>query len=349
MLPKLIAIVFMAMLVQPSCALIMRTGFSGFLTFLDSDDLNDLIMDITWDLDTAIEEGYLYGPGLLARSFYDLGNGYTMVYLLYHWNRPNCNLGRGSEAIVPIQQLSGFQIRTLLFEMVLPSIVSLLRHHLGYGYAIQENISLFYFPAPTEYIPRGSPALLGLDSSKNVSSTSAFNGTRVLNATDWTRASEPSRKFPVDPNGDCDIPSLVLTFGLSPSVDDQSTHGVQMLNPTDKIWSPTTRFGLVMQLDCNLVLYDYFTGQPLWSSLTYGKGNVCIAALTSFGALIVYDTEPSNVLFQSPGCCSPDTEDCWCNTILEVQDDGNMVTYISETEEVVWTTGTVVCEGGCSL
>ncbi|KAG6541221.1 hypothetical protein Mapa_017382 [Marchantia paleacea] len=52
------------------------------------------------------------------------------------------------------------------------------------------------------------------------------------------------RKFPMDPTGDCTILRLALVWADCPPYDDQFAHGPQMLNPTDQIWSPNTRFYL---------------------------------------------------------------------------------------------------------
>ncbi|XP_072966836.1 mannose-specific lectin-like [Typha angustifolia] len=46
-------------------------------------------------------------------------------------------------------------------------------------------------------------------------------------------------------------------------------------------------YGLIMQADCNLVLYD--NGNPVWSSGTYGQGSGCRLALQSDGNLVIYD------------------------------------------------------------
>ncbi|CAA6656566.1 unnamed protein product [Spirodela intermedia] len=47
----------------------------------------------------------------------------------------------------------------------------------------------------------------------------------------------------------------------------------------------TGRFTLVMQNDCNLVLYD---GGAVWSSRTFGKGTNCRAAMQTDGNFVIY-------------------------------------------------------------
>ncbi|KAG6554473.1 hypothetical protein Mapa_003851 [Marchantia paleacea] len=161
--------------------------------------------------------------------------------------------------------------------------------------------------------------------------------------------SRPSLKFPIDPNGDCDILSTGLMFAVGPTYDESSRHGLQVLNPTDSIWSPNTRFFLVMQLDCNLVLYDRQESKAIWSSQTQGQGSVCFAAITSVGELIVYDSSITDLKFRTNTWCSSNGGHCWTNTILEVQDDGNLVLYIfhKDLQIAIWSSKTVICEGGC--
>ncbi|KAG6547929.1 hypothetical protein Mapa_010749 [Marchantia paleacea] len=156
------------------------------------------------------------------------------------------------------------------------------------------------------------------------------------------------RKFPVDPFGDCDLPSLVLMTARSAFVNEQDVHGLPVLNPTDKIWSPNTRFYLVMQIDCNLVLYDVVANIPLWASHTNGRGVSCYAAVTMDGCLAVFDGNSNELFRTKTKCLGKDTGGvCWTNTILQVQDDGNLVLYIFNTLYVLFASNTVQCDGGC--
>ncbi|KAG6556643.1 hypothetical protein Mapa_001584 [Marchantia paleacea] len=155
------------------------------------------------------------------------------------------------------------------------------------------------------------------------------------------------KKFPIDRNGDCDLPSLILMTATGPDYDDGATHGMQKLNPTDAIWSPSTRFYLIMQLDCNLVLYDTKQNVAIWASHTVSRGSVCHAALSMAGELLVFDAVTGQVYFRSKTACESSGGICWTDVVLQVQNDGNAVLYMMDTNDALWSTQTVICDGGC--
>ncbi|KAG6551173.1 hypothetical protein Mapa_007408 [Marchantia paleacea] len=61
---------------------------------------------------------------------------------------------------------------------------------------------------------------------------------------------------------------------------------------------------------------DEVTGWPLWSTNTY---------------------------------CNSDGGNCWTDTILQVQDDGNLVLYILGTHYPLWGSDKLQCAGGCHV
>ncbi|KAG6549978.1 hypothetical protein Mapa_008490 [Marchantia paleacea] len=198
-----------------------------------------------------------------------------------------------------------------------------------------------------------SRTVAGLNTTFNVSETSKNlavqkSGRGMQKPPFANGESSPQRKFPITPAGDCDITSLMLWLsGYGSNYDESSTHSLRILNPTDKIWSPSARFYVVMQLDCNLVLYDVHENKPIWASHTDGKGTNCFATITVAGELIVYDTTIDNVLWRSYSWCSSNGGICFTDTVLQVQDDGNLVLYILATQDPLWDSQTMLCQGGC--
>ena len=87
-------------------------------------------------------------------------------------------------------------------------------------------------------------------------------------------------------------------------------------------------YRLVMQGDCNLVLYVN-RSRPLWASGTNGRGCACRATLQNNGNLVVFSG--ADVVWSSNAARVPNTYR------LIVQDDGNVVVYGA----ALWATNTV--------
>jgi hypothetical protein len=91
---------------------------------------------------------------------------------------------------------------------------------------------------------------------------------------------------------------------------------------------------LIMQLDGNLVIYDFYA-KPLWGSNTMGGNKDRFAAMQQDGNFCIYPNYPEmhNAL--------------WCSNtsghsgaFLAVQDNGNIVVYDAEGVRSLWETGT---------
>jgi hypothetical protein len=85
---------------------------------------------------------------------------------------------------------------------------------------------------------------------------------------------------------------------------------------------------LVMQTDCNLVLYQGFT--PLWSTDTVGGGRQCQAIMQSDGNFVVYN-ENHTALWASNTVG-------YANAHVVLQSDGNVVAYAGT--RAIWATNT---------
>ncbi|CAN6486687.1 unnamed protein product [Victoria cruziana] len=88
-------------------------------------------------------------------------------------------------------------------------------------------------------------------------------------------------------------------------------------------------YRLIMQTDCNLVLYVN-GNKPLWASSTDRKGTNCRATLQNNGNLVVLSGN-NDVLWTSGSVRGPN------NYRLIVQTDGNVVIYGA----ALWATNTV--------
>jgi hypothetical protein len=89
---------------------------------------------------------------------------------------------------------------------------------------------------------------------------------------------------------------------------------------------------LVMQLDGNLVLYDWYN-QALWASKTSGHTDIWAAVMQGDGNLVVYDGH-NHALWASNTSGKP-------VAFLAVQNDGNMVIY-GTNNQPLWATNTEI-------
>lgn len=107
----------------------------------------------------------------------------------------------------------------------------------------------------------------------------------------------------------------------------------QSLYTNQSISSRNGRYFLLMQGDCNLVLYrEGFRGnnQALWSSRTDRRGRNCRAIMQGDGNFVVYE-EYGRPVFNTRTDRNP-------GSILVLQDDGNLVMY--QGNRVMWASGT---------
>ncbi|KAG9442087.1 hypothetical protein H6P81_017941 [Aristolochia fimbriata] len=86
-------------------------------------------------------------------------------------------------------------------------------------------------------------------------------------------------------------------------------------------------YGLIMQEDCNLVLYDY--KRPVWATNTGGIGRNCYCAMQVDGNLVVYTPDGRSIWASNTGGARG-------NYILVLQKDRNLVIYGG----ALWATGT---------
>ena len=84
---------------------------------------------------------------------------------------------------------------------------------------------------------------------------------------------------------------------------------------------------LVMQTDCNLVLYD--AGKPIWATDTGGLGSDCHATMQSDGNLVVYSSRGNSVW-------ASNTNRNTDYYVLVLQKDRNLVIY----GPAIWATAT---------
>ncbi|EFJ30683.1 hypothetical protein SELMODRAFT_19179, partial [Selaginella moellendorffii] len=80
-------------------------------------------------------------------------------------------------------------------------------------------------------------------------------------------------------------------------------------------------YKLIMQNDCNLVLY--YGNIAKWSSRTNGKGLLCKIILQSDGNLVIYNEVQS--IWHTNTYCG--VEGCIVPSFLSIQNDCNIVLY----------------------
>ncbi|MES9041834.1 hypothetical protein U6V62_12360 [Cutibacterium acnes] len=90
----------------------------------------------------------------------------------------------------------------------------------------------------------------------------------------------------------------------------------------------TGSYSLVMQSDCNLVLYD--AGKAIWATSTNGRGSSCRATMQKDGNFVVYNGAGGNALWAS------NTSRQQGYFVLVLQKDRNLVIY----GPAIWATGT---------
>jgi hypothetical protein len=103
----------------------------------------------------------------------------------------------------------------------------------------------------------------------------------------------------------------------------------QQLASDQQLVSRSGYYRLVMQADCNLVLYDKW-GRPLWATNTNGRGSACAAVMQGDANFVVY---------RSGGVPVWASRTNGAPAGIELQDDGNLVIYRSG--QPVWASNTM--------
>jgi hypothetical protein len=104
-------------------------------------------------------------------------------------------------------------------------------------------------------------------------------------------------------------------------------HAGQALYADDQIRSRTGRYHLILQTDCNLVLYE--GARALWATGTHGRGRDCRAVLQTDGNLVVYD-QGGTALWRSNTTGRT-------SATLQLEDNGDLSLYSAG--RAYWTSG----------
>lgn len=102
------------------------------------------------------------------------------------------------------------------------------------------------------------------------------------------------------------------------------------LRDNQRLTSPSGAYHVVMQSDCNLVLYQ--GSRSLWASASHGGGDGCFAIMQEDGNVVVYNAA-NQALWASNTTGGRDTS-------LVVQDDGNLV--VTSGGRALWSSDTHV-------
>nr|AAC49413.1 mannose-specific lectin precursor [Polygonatum multiflorum] len=121
--------------------------------------------------------------------------------------------------------------------------------------------------------------------------------------------------------------ATIAIFGLmvaSPCAADNSLTSPNSLPSGHSL--NTGSYRLIMQADCNLVVYD--SGKPVWATNTGGLARDCRLTMHNNGNLVIYDRSNS-VIWQT------NTNEKEDHYVLVLQQDRNVVIY----GPAVWATG----------
>lgn len=122
------------------------------------------------------------------------------------------------------------------------------------------------------------------------------------------------------------VVSMLAAEGVWTAVAEDTLYSGQSLNAGEFLANGP--YELIMQGDCNLVLYVN-NNRVLWSSGTYGRGSSCRATLQDDGNLVIFSGTDS--VWASNTARGPNTYR------LVMQGDGNAVIYGA----ALWATNTV--------
>lgn len=141
-------------------------------------------------------------------------------------------------------------------------------------------------------------------------------------AQDFGRDRNPGRGGPGRGEPDRGAPDRGPGRNPPPRRANDTLTANQTLFANQSITSRNGRYTLIMQGDCNLVLYrEGFRGnnQATWSSRTDRRGRNCRAIMQGDGNLVVYE-EFGRAVFNTRTDRNP-------GAYLALQDDGNLVIY----------------------
>ncbi|KAG6555720.1 hypothetical protein Mapa_002958 [Marchantia paleacea] len=206
------------------------------------------------------------------------------------------------------------------------------------------------------------PTGLQIRGPKSLLNTSSANSTAVPRDSNFPMSSKQIfANWPADDKGNC----MFYETGLLSNSFFAVTDGWWINRLDVVILSPNKRFFIVLQVDCNMVLYDtqrkgtYGPGGqknwgpngelPMWASDTGGKGTNCKAYLLSDGVFALFTQDGQLLWFTHQTRCESSL--CWSDTTLSMQDDGNLVLYLlpitGASAIPIWSSKTMYCEGGC--
>lgn len=261
----------------------------------DPNDQNAIYQDAAGvALDNIIENGP-YWPGIITSNDIDLPSGLRAHHRLVLWDVATCNMA--SQGVFSI---AGGLILDLFDSTLLPTALTQLQRGSGFGLTadtLPQTSFLLQFiywtenPAvPDESSTPGTSHGDGTpDSSPDRNrdelladihiKNSSMNSTRKIAPAKHmdfrTRTVNSTRKF-LDNN---DAKNNKLDVSSATCVPWQTSlmtgnGGINVLTTDSQLIDANGRYVLIMQEDCNLVLYDQLgsTRPALWASLTYHQG-----------------------------------------------------------------------------
>ncbi|KAI0488597.1 hypothetical protein KFK09_028436 [Dendrobium nobile] len=102
----------------------------------------------------------------------------------------------------------------------------------------------------------------------------------------------------------------------------------ERLNPSNFL--KQDRYMLIMQEDCNLILYNL--NKPEWATNTANRGSRCFVTLQSDGNFVMYDEHEE----RNEAIWASNTDGQNGNYVIILQKDGNLVLY----SKPIFATGT---------
>ena len=119
----------------------------------------------------------------------------------------------------------------------------------------------------------------------------------------------------------------IALFSTLVSADNHLLPG-ERLNPGNFL--KQDRYMLIMQQDCNLVLYNL--NKPEWATKTANLGSRCFVTLQSDGNFVIYDEQEG----RNEAIWASKTDGENGNYVIILQKDGNLVLY----SKPIFATGT---------
>lgn len=122
--------------------------------------------------------------------------------------------------------------------------------------------------------------------------------------------------------------ALAIALAAAPVAAQNVLRQEGILRVDQQIRSTNGRYHLIMQADCNLVLYE--SARALWATNTHGRALNCLAVMQSDGNLVVY-SQGGNPLWASNTVGRT-------NPTLQVEDSGDLIIYSGG--RAVWRSNT---------